>query len=207
MVLISLTDVNRVVMRDGKVGTEAECLCKCCNCSACECEVDVTYGGITFPADGQEYCMCISNGPLWMPGPFGNVQFGIRAMLSVSAVLECYPFGETAPFGANLSQFWIRVKTRYSQIDGDINGLYPDVGDVCDFWIQFRLAFTSFQKTRIYQWSECDECGCPANQQPILLDGGSLDQLADGPNVPCINEYNHTTRTDPSFDISCGICP
>ena len=43
---------GKVVMRDGKVGTEQGCCCGCCGCSCPDCNggvtIELTYGGETF---------------------------------------------------------------------------------------------------------------------------------------------------------------
>lgn len=212
MTLISLTDVNRVVMRDGKIGTEQECLCKCCNCAACECELDVTIGGVTFPADGQRRAVCVDQN-----GPILN---GIETahMLSVSATLACGDAFELTAPGYRPNQFRVVIRIRYCLVTKGFNGRYPTVGELCDDWINFAFAFLSVEKLRFYQFGDCNDCGCPTGEPPSILDYGDYS-YADQPgpgysgwpgvpaNLPCVAEYNEPTQTMPTFSFDCGPCP
>lgn len=231
MVLISLTDVDRVVMRDGKVGTEAECLCKCCNCAACECELDVTIGGVTFPADGQRRTLCIyDDGPagtifnqgfairvqstkIWIPGPWGGGQIydpdvGMAGMVSVSAVLQCDPLGLEQTYGpeTRLNHFRVILNINYHQIV-PINGNYPQVGDLCGNWIDNALIVSNFTKVRVWQWTGCNDCGCPDSEPPARLDSGDYSYADLAAPVECREEYNEPTQTVPTFELDCGPCP
>lgn len=235
MVLISLTDVDRVVMRDGKVGTEAECLCKCCNCAACECELDVTIGGVTFPADGQRRTLCIyDDGPAgtifnqgfairlqstkvlvrgpFAPGPFGvdgqyDPDIGMAGMVSVSAVLQCDPLGLEQTYGpeTRLSQFRVILNVGYHQIVKR-NGSYPQVGDLCGDWIDL-YGLNHVTKVRVWQWTGCNDCGCPDSEPPTRLDSGDYSYADLAAPVECREEYNEPTQTVPTFELDCGPCP
>lgn len=207
---VSLTDVDRVVMRDGKVGTEAECLCKCCNCTECECEVEVTYSGVTFPADGQRRAVCVDvNGPV-----LNGVQ--TAHMLSVSVTLACDNTG-TDDLGSTGNLFRVVMRVQYFLVSQH-NGRFPDVGELCQNWIDFALAFGSVEKIRIYKFGDCNECGCPVDASPIDYGYGDYS-YADQPglgypgwpavpaNLPCVTEYNENTYTIPTFVFDCGPCP
>ena len=230
MTLISLTDINRVVMRDGKVGTEQECLCKCCNCAACECELDVTIGGVTFPADGQRRTLCIyDDGPagtifiggvpirmqstkLWNRGPFGvggiyDPDVGMAGMVSVSAVLQCDPNSSELDYGPETrpNQFRVILNVGYHQIV-KIGGNYPQAGNLCGNWIDNASMVANATKVRVWQWGRCNDCGCPDSDPPTRLDSGYPYSDMAAP-VECRLEYNDDTQTVPTFELDCGPCP
>ena len=217
MTLITITDVNAIVLRNGKVGTEAECLCRCCACSECECEVEVTYGGITFPADGLPRTLCIYNdgmpnffgmqsNKLWYQGPYVNVNFGVAGMLSVTATLVCCPVSGGGS-ACTSNQFRVQVVTQYTQIIGIGNveaDAFPNVGDLCGNWGPAGLALNPI--ARVFEFLNCDDCGCPTNEQPIRVDEFDFSVVEIKAGVECLDEYAGPKQTTPVFSIDCEPC-
>lgn len=196
MTLISFRD-GAVVMQYGtdgtyKVGTGDECcdLPRCCpdECT-CECEVTVTYAGITFPADGVFRAICVDE-----DGPFifGLGIPGGAAMGAVSAVVGCYG-------GA----VFVELLNIY-QLISKVNNAFPQAGEVCTAWLSTGN-FQSFGNDREYAWVRCNDCGCPDPAfPPRYIQSFFLISLGD---LPCADEYNPETRTEPVFEIDCGPCP
>jgi hypothetical protein len=180
-----------IPLHDGKVGLDEPCCCNECRCD-CECTLNVTIDGVTLPANGLSYVLCVTDtagnaNARWYP------QIPGEAVMTIARViLEC--FGECGVYQATLF-------TQYLQIDKLPNGDLPAVGAqyVMESWPMYLI---TIETERRYAFPSCNECGCPTG----IFKKTTIFSF-DPPDKPCLAQLGSATWDDPVFEFDCEACP
>lgn len=182
---------GKLVVREGKVGTGHEC---CCggggnDCSNCDCSVVVSIAGVSFPADGQPYAICLTENATWGffgPGPPFNY-----AVTHATAEVYC---GQ--PYQDGLLR--VKVSVGYSR---GADGSFPFV--LGELHTPSTGLFESFRNDRIYVFNEYDACGCAIGQS-------TLEETITRVTPPLDGECQSELHTDEwseaiiTLDCECG---
>jgi hypothetical protein len=190
-----------IPLHDGKVGLNEPCCCNECNCETCECTLDVTIGGVTFPANGQMHVICVSDtggnaNNLWFPNLGGDA-----ALALARVTLTCLP---------DCGVYYALVETQYLQIFKKADGSLPVLGAAWVYWtslapdVSWLSNLQSNIPARAFTFPSCNECGCPTGTPKFL---NLVAEALDAPNKPCLAELRKQSWQVPTFTFDCGECP
>lgn len=165
-----------------------------CNCDNCDCEIEADYAGQQFPADDAWRVICVEKDQQL-------VFFGSTIDVTMVAITKA----KVTCGSVNAGKLVVELFVIVAYIDPATEVEVGDSGENID---QIAATFAGNSQSRVYQYEECDECGCPIEQEPVMVNDGYFDGVGICQFYPaCTEEACVATRTDPTFTLSCECNP